>query len=185
MFNLYSKLWWNDEITGCWLWKVENECCHWCHMICCNIKRAEGSKSLSRILTKTFQIQWRTGVCTLNVGSGSVLRVSSRSAALHRRPCHSHRDVFVLLREAIQAAAQSRDSSSAPVLNEGPAVFPLPSQTPHPSCARSPSHPSLPFPLFSPKTKGVCPHNSQYSHIRTSMPFSLISILYSSSGDSI
>lgn len=99
----------------------------------------------------------KDGVFTLNAGSGSVLGVSSRSAARHRRPCPSHRGVFVLLREAIQTAAQSGDSSPAPVLNEGSAVFPWPDQSPHPSCVPNPSHPFLPFSLFPPNRRETGP----------------------------
>lgn len=123
-------------------------------MMCCNIKRQE---KLLLHPHKGLPVK-DMGVFTLSVGSSSVLGVSSRSAAQHRRSCHSHRGVFVLLREAIQAAAQSWDSSPAPVLNEGPAVFPCPDQTPHPSCAPNPSHPFLPFPLF-PQNQG-CPISS-------------------------
>lgn len=145
MFNIYSKLWRNL------LWKIENWSCHCSHTMRCDIKRAEGRESLSRGLIKTFKIQWRTGAFTLSAGSGSVLGVSSRSAARHRRPCHSHRGVFVLLREAIQAAAQSGDSSPAPVLNEGSAVFPWPDSPPFLRAQPIPPIPS--FSSLSPKTK--------------------------------
>lgn len=121
--------------------------------MCCNIKRQEKVLLHPR---KGLSVKG-TGAFTWSVGSSSVLGVSSRSAAQHRRSCHSHRGVFVLLREPIQAAAQSWDSSPAPVLNEGSAVFPCPGQTPHPSCAPSPSHPFLPFPLFPPKPSETAP----------------------------
>lgn len=57
---------------------------------------------------KVFQIQSRAGVFTLRAGTGSALGVSSRSVALQRRPFHSHRGVFVLLREAIQQPHRAR-----------------------------------------------------------------------------
>lgn len=37
--------WWHNSL---WLWKIENWSCHCSHMMCRNIKRAEGSESFSR-----------------------------------------------------------------------------------------------------------------------------------------
>lgn len=128
----------------------------------------KGKKSCSCNPRKGLSVK-DMGVFTWSVGSSSVLGVSSRSAAQHRRSCHSHRGVFVLLREPIQAAAQSWDSSPAPVLNEGSAVFPCPDQTPHPSCAPSPSHPFLPFPLF-PQNQGRLPPLAVPFHCFVSSP---------------
>lgn len=162
-----------------WLWlpKGKKLSCHCTHMICSNIKRQEKLLLHPR---KGLSIK-DMGVITCSVGSSSVLGVSSRSAAQHRRSCHSHRGVFVLLREPIQAAAQSWDSSPAPVLNEGSAVFPCPTRLP--TLPVRPAHPTHSFLfLYFLKTKGDCPISSHYS---PSSRFCLISILYSSFGASI
>lgn len=71
------------------------------------MKEQVGVKAYSHPI-KVFQIKSRAGVFTLRAGSVCVLGVSSGSGALQRRPFHSHRGVFVLLREAIQQPHRAR-----------------------------------------------------------------------------
>lgn len=99
---------------------------------------------------KVFQSQSRAGVFTLRAGTDSVLGVSSRSVALQRRLFHSHRGVFVLLREAIQQPHRARILLQ-PRAEWRARCVPRHNQTLLPSCVPGPARPFLPFPLPPPR----------------------------------
>lgn len=93
---------------------------------------------------KVFQSQSRAGVFTLWAGTDSVLGVSSRFVALQRRLFHSHRGVFVLLREAIQQPHRARILLQ-PRAEWRVRCVPRHNQTLLPSCVPSPAWPARSF----------------------------------------
>lgn len=143
----------------------------------CSMKELLGERP-AHIPKKAFQLQSRAGVFTLRAGTSSALGVSSRSVALQRRPFHSHRGVFVLLREAIQLPHRARIILRPRAEWRARCVPPARPDSPPFLCAQPippvpsfPPHPHPPPPL---KTEGGCPHGHLVS-MRTGSPFSLTS----------
>lgn len=133
------------------------------------------SESPAHIPKKVFQIQSRAGVFTLRAGTGSVQGVSSRSVALQRRPFHSHRGVFVLLREAIQQPHRARILLQPCAEWRACCVPPTRPDSPPFLCAQ-PIPPVPSFPTPSPKTEGGSPMGTLslcIVPVRTSSPLSL------------
>lgn len=112
------------------------------------------------LTSSTRAFRWGEGVFTLRAFSGSVLGVSSRSAALQRRPFSQPQGRVCAAAWGHSAATQSPDSSPASCWMKGSLCSP--GSTRLSSLPVCPAHPTYSFLSlsFTPKREVGCPMDS-------------------------